>query len=72
MIEAALEAESAVSGRHLDNIAPSLLGGLCVVEKSGETLDATVIPVDMDLYYVMMTPRIKLIRNLVGSSCPRA
>ena len=60
MIEAALEAESAVSGRHLDNIAPSLLGGLCVVEKSGETLDATVIPVDMDLYYVMMTPRIKL------------
>ena len=31
VIEAALEAEGIVSGRHLDNILPAYLGGLCLV-----------------------------------------
>jgi homoserine kinase len=31
LLEAALEAESVVAGRHLDNVAPSLLGGAVLV-----------------------------------------
>jgi homoserine kinase len=33
LLLAALEAETAVAGRHLDNIAPSLLGGLTLVRR---------------------------------------
>jgi homoserine kinase len=32
LLRAALEAETAVAGRHLDNIAPSLLGGLVIIQ----------------------------------------
>ena len=31
LLEACLLAESTVAGRHLDNLAPSLLGGICLV-----------------------------------------
>ena len=31
LLDACLLAESTVAGRHLDNLAPSLLGGICLV-----------------------------------------
>jgi homoserine kinase len=55
LLEAALEAEALVAGRHADNIAPCLWGGLVLVLG----LDPPVIvprPVHADLRIVLLTP----------------
>lgn len=51
----ALEAESTVAGRHADNIAPSLLGGLVLV-RSMEPMDVIRIPVPPSLRVVLTHP----------------
>jgi homoserine kinase len=43
LLRAALEAESAVAGRHLDNLAPSLLGGV-VVCRAIDPIDVVHVP----------------------------
>src|SRR5258707_982107 len=45
LLKAALAGEAAVAGRHLDNIAPCLLGGLTLV-RSVEDLDVIPLPID--------------------------
>lgn len=50
-----LEAEAAVAGRHLDNIAPSLLGGAVLV-RSLDPLDLVPIPVPPALRVVLAHP----------------
>lgn len=52
---AALESESALAGRHADNLAPSLLGGLVLI-RSLEPLDVIRIPVPVDLRIVLIHP----------------
>jgi len=75
IMEAALAGESAVSGRHLDNIAPCLYGGLCVV---GSTNMMDVVRVDMpDVWWVALaTPDVKLetkfARSVLSAESPRA
>jgi homoserine kinase len=50
-----LEAEEAVSGRHADNVAPALLGGLLLV-RSLDPLDLVRLPVPPELRVVVATP----------------
>lgn len=59
LLAAALEAESAVAGRHLDNVAPSLLGGLVLI-RSLEPIDVVTVPVPDALYVVLAHPDARL------------
>jgi homoserine kinase len=59
LLAAALEAEAVVAGRHLDNIAASLLGGLVLV-RSLDPIDAITVPVPPDLPLVLVHPLMKL------------
>ena len=58
IILAALEGEQAVSGRHLDNIAPITLGGL-VLSRSIDPLDVVKLPVP-DWVVVLVRPAVRI------------
>lgn len=55
LLEAALEAEATVAGRHADNIAPILLGGLVLI-RSMDPLDVVRLPVLSTLCLVLAHP----------------
>jgi homoserine kinase len=55
LIHACLSAEEAVAGRHADNIAPALLGGIVLI-RAMEPLDVVRLPVPEDLYVVLIRP----------------
>ena len=59
LVLAALEAETAVAGRHADNVAPSVLGGLVLI-RSLEPLDLVRIPVPDRLRIVLAHPEQEL------------
>ncbi len=58
-----VEAEAVVSGRHADNVAPSLLGGLVLVrrlEDAGGGADLVRLPVPEGLWIAVVTPEVVL------------
>jgi homoserine kinase len=55
LLRCALLAEAAVAGRHADNIAPSLLGGLVLV-RSLEPMDVIRLPVPSGLRVILAHP----------------
>jgi homoserine kinase len=55
LLTASLTAEESVSGRHADNIAPSLLGGIVLI-RSLEPLDVVALPVPDELWVVLVRP----------------
>lgn len=55
LLEAALFAETKVAGRHLDNIAPSLIGGIVLI-RSLSPIDVVSIPVPEALHFVLANP----------------
>jgi homoserine kinase len=55
LVEACLTAEETVAGRHADNIAPSLLGGIVLI-RSMEPLDLVQLPVPEELHVVLVRP----------------
>jgi len=55
LLRACLTAESAVAGRHLDNLAPSLLGG-CILVRSLDDLDTYRVPTPPELRVVLVHP----------------
>jgi homoserine kinase len=59
VIAAALEGESAVAGRHLDNIAPSVVGGLAL-SRSTDPIDVVKLPVKADWWIAMVTPKVRI------------
>jgi homoserine kinase len=59
VIAAALDAESQVAGRHADNLAPSILGGLVLV-RSLDPLDCIRLPVPEGLVVVLAHPHMEL------------
>jgi homoserine kinase len=59
ILEAALYAEGCVSGRHLDNIAPCLLGGLTVVHQV-DPPQVIRAPCSANFTLVLVTPGMKL------------
>ena len=59
LLDACLVAESIVAGRHLDNLAPSLLGGICLV-RSMDPIDVVRLPVPDGLFIVLALPSQRL------------
>jgi homoserine kinase len=55
LIDACLAAEEVVAGRHVDNIAPSLLGGIILI-RAMEPLDLIRLPVPDELHVVLVRP----------------
>ena len=59
LLRAALQAEEGVSGRHADNIAPALLGGIVLI-RSLDPLDLVELPVPDELRVVVARPHQQL------------
>ncbi|MAG55899.1 MAG: homoserine kinase [Planctomycetes bacterium] len=59
LVAASMEAEAAVSGRHADNVAPALLGGLVLV-RSTDPLQVLRLPVPEGLVVVVVTPDLEV------------
>ncbi len=59
LIEPCLDAESVVAGRHADNVAPCLLGGLVLV-RSVDPVDVVRLPVPEGLTMVVAVPDFEL------------
>ena len=59
LIGPCIEAEAAVSGRHADNVAPALLGGLVLV-RSTDPPDLIRLPLPDGLTVVIVTPKHEL------------
>ena len=55
----ALEGEIAVSGRHLDNIAPITMGGL-VLSRSIDPIDVIPLPAPQNWSIALITPRVRI------------
>ncbi len=69
LIEPCVEAEAAVSGRHADNVAPALLGGLVLV-RSVDPLDVVRLPVPEGLWVVVTTPQLELATRDARAALP--
>lgn len=59
VLAAALEGEAALSGRHLDNIAPSVVGGLALC-RSVDPIDVIKLPVAADWWIALVTPDVRI------------
>lgn len=57
LLPACIEAEAAVSGRHADNVAPALLGGIVLVTGL-EASDLHRLPVPDDLHLAVVSPAV--------------
>ena len=71
LLECCLEAEETVAGRHLDNIAPSLLGGAVLV-RSLDPMDVVPLTVRGDLHIVLVHPGHQLETRRGRSVLPQA
>jgi homoserine kinase len=74
LVSACLEAEEGVSGRHADNVVPSLLGGIVLI-RSLEPLDLVQLPVPDELCVVVALPDQQLrtahSRSVLPAAVPR-
>src|SRR5207244_6604134 len=70
IILAALKGEEAVSGRHLDNIAPITLGGL-VLSRSIDPLDVIKLKVPDDWCVVLARPNVRIETKKARAILPR-
>ncbi|HYC59019.1 MAG TPA: homoserine kinase [Thermoanaerobaculia bacterium] len=59
VLAAALEGEAALSGRHIDNIAPSTVGGLAL-SRSVDPIDVIKLPVAADWWIALVTPNVRI------------
>lgn len=55
ILEAALYSETQLAGRHLDNIAPSYMGGIVLI-RSLDPIDVLSVPVPASLHIVLASP----------------
>ncbi len=70
LVEPCMEAEAVVAGRHADNVAPALLGGLILV-RGTEPLDLVRLPVPDGLTMVVVTPAFALRTKDARDALPR-
>ena len=70
LIAPCVEAEAAVSGRHADNVAPAMLGGLVLV-RSVDPLDLVRLPVPDGLMLAVVTPKFELQTRKARQVLPR-
>ena len=59
LLAAALDGEESVAGRHLDNVAPSLLGGL-TVSRGVDPPDAVRLPIQGEWWLALASPALRL------------
>ena len=75
LIACCLDAEAAVAGRHLDNIAPSLLGGVITI-LSNDPPDVARVPVHTAPWFAMAYPHITVrtadARSVLPDFVPRS
>jgi homoserine kinase len=75
LLSCCLVAEETVAGRHLDNIAPSLLGGIVLV-RSVDPIDIVRLPIPDGLRIVLAHPAQRLrtadARGVLPASLPRS
>jgi homoserine kinase len=75
LIDACLDAEEAVAGRHADNIAPALLGGIVLI-RTMDPLDLVELPVPPELFVVLVRPEQRMrtadARAVLPREVPRA
>lgn len=69
LVEPCLDAEAAVSGRHADNVAPALLGGLVLV-RSTDPVDLVRLPIPESLRVAVVTPRFELATRAAREALP--
>ncbi len=73
IIQAALAGETAVAGRHLDNISPCFLGGLTLVQDV-EECQIYSVPFKADIWLTVATPKVKVMtkdaRLVLNESLP--
>ena len=74
LLAAALAGETAVAGPHLDNIGPSLFGGL-VLARSVDPIDVVPLPVGAPWWLALWTPRVRVrtreARAILPPQCDR-
>ena len=70
ILECCLVAEAKVAGRHLDNIAPALLGGIVLV-RSIDPIDIIRLPVPTGLILVLAHPEQRLSTAMARRALPR-
>ncbi|MDX1388966.1 MAG: homoserine kinase [Acidobacteriota bacterium] len=71
LVEACLEAETAVSGRHADNVAAAVMGGIVMV-RSVDPLDVVGLPVPRGLMVAVVTPDFVLNTSAGRKALPRS
>jgi len=69
IMRCALEAEEMLSGRHLDNIAAAMYGGL-TLSRDVETLDVVKIHVAAPWHIALITPRVRVATKQARSILP--
>ncbi|HEY3933118.1 MAG TPA: homoserine kinase [Gemmatimonadales bacterium] len=69
LLECGLAAESTVAGRHADNLAPALLGGLVLI-RSLDPLDLIRLPVPDRLRIVLVHPAQQLRTSMARAALP--
>jgi homoserine kinase len=75
LVNACLEAEEGVSGRHADNIVPSLFGGIVLI-RILDPMDWVQLPIPRELRVVLARPNQRLrtadARSVLPDSVPRS
>jgi homoserine kinase len=71
LMQAALAGEMTVSGRHLDNIAASLHGGLTLV-RSMDGLDVVKVPLRGEWWVALVTPDVRVVTRAARALLPEA
>jgi len=71
LIGPCVEAEASVAGRHADNVAPALLGGLVLVLDLEGQPRVQRLPVPRDLVVVVVTPRVALATKSARDVLPK-
>ena len=65
-----IEAETAVSGRHGDNVAPALMGGLIMV-RSVDPIDVVRVPVPAGVFVACTTPAFEVSTRRARTALPQ-
>jgi homoserine kinase len=71
LLECALVAEERVAGRHADNLAPSLLGGMVLI-RSLDPIDVMRLPVPAGLRIVLVHPAQRLATRTARAALPQS
>lgn len=69
LIDACVEAEAVVSGRHADNVAAAILGGLVLV-RGVDPVEVVRIPVPAGLHVAIVTPSFELPTRTARAALP--